>query len=363
MITPDFTKIHNRFQLNGFHYTREDLKMVALSFIKEGDKYERLMGDFLMDWLNPSPTLWIETSGTTSQPKRMKFEKQALINSALLTGDFFDVGVGDKALHCLPANFIAGKMMLIRALFLGLSLDLVLPASRPLIHSKKRYHFAAMTPMQAWNSLSKINQIDTLIVGGGVISRPLQEALQQVNARVFETYGMTETLSHIAIRKIDDPISVFSLLPKFSITQDDRGCMVINAPHLSITNLVTNDSIEILNNSQFLLLGRIDNLINSGGVKVQPEQIEMKLSNQMPLHFFVGGLPHEVLGEEVILAVEKNQDFDLKKLKNFIKNNGELNRIERPKAILLYDRFQRTFSGKIKRKKVLQTPYAERLDL
>jgi len=363
MHTPDFTKIHNRFQLNGFHYTREDLKMVALSFIKEGDQFERYMGDFLMDWLNPSPTIWIETSGTTSQPKRMVFEKQALINSALLTGDFFDFGVGANALHCLPANFIAGKMMLIRALFLGLSLDLVSPSSKPMKQLKKKYDFVAMTPMQAWNSLSKINQIKTLIVGGGQISKPLREALQKVNANVFETYGMTETLSHIAIRKIDDPVSVFTLLPKFSISQDDRGCMVINAPHLLIKNLVTNDTIEILNKTQFRLLGRIDNLVNTGGVKLQPEQIEMKLSGQMPLHFFVGGLPHAVLGEELVLAIEKNQDFDTKQLMQFIKNHPELGKIERPKAILVYDRFQRTFSGKIKRKKVLTTPYAERLDL
>lgn len=363
MNTPDFTKIHNRFQLNGFHYTREDLKMVALSFIKEGDQFERFMGDFLMDWLNPLPTIWIETSGTTSQPKRMKFKKQALINSALLTGDFFDVGVGNKALHCLPANFIAGKMMFIRALILGLSLDMVSPSSRPMAHLKKKYHFAAMTPMQAWNSLSRINQIETLIVGGGVISRPLHEALLNVNAKVFETYGMTETLSHIAIRKIDDPISVFTLLPKFSISQDHRGCMVINAPHLSIKNLVTNDTVEILSNTQFHLLGRIDNMINTGGVKLQPEQIEMKLSSQMPLHFFVGGLPHEVLGDEVVLALEKNQDFDMNQLIHSIKNHTKLDKIERPKAILLYERFQRTFSGKIKRKKVLQSPYAERLDL
>ncbi|MGB1020268.1 MAG: O-succinylbenzoic acid--CoA ligase, partial [Flavobacteriaceae bacterium] len=143
MNTPDFTKIHNRFQLNGFHYTREDLKMVALSFIKEGDQFERFMGDFLMDWLNPLPTIWIETSGTTSQPKRMKFKKQALINSALLTGDFFDVGVGNKALHCLPANFIAGKMMFIRALILGLSLDMVSPSSRPMAHLKKKISFCS----------------------------------------------------------------------------------------------------------------------------------------------------------------------------------------------------------------------------
>ena len=275
MITPDYTKIHNRFQLNGFHYTREDLKMVASSFIKEGDQYEQFMGDFLLDWLNPSSTIWIETSGTTSQPKRMKFEKQALINSALLTGDFFKVGIGDRALHCLPANFIAGKMMLIRAMFLGFSLDMVSPTIRPMSNLKKKYQFAAMTPMQAWNSLSRLNQINTLIVGGGAISKSLREALLKVQGKVFETYGMTETLSHIAFRKIYDPLAEFTLLPNFSISQDKRGCMVINAPHLSIENLITNDNVEILNNSKFRLLGRIDNMINSGGVKIQPEQIEI----------------------------------------------------------------------------------------
>ncbi|MGA1029881.1 MAG: AMP-binding protein [Flavobacteriaceae bacterium] len=363
MTTPDFTKIHNRFKLNGFHYSREELKMVALSFIKEGDQFEQFMGDFLMDWLSPSPTIWIETSGTTSQPKRMKFEKQALINSALLTGDFFKVGVGDRALHCLPANFIAGKMMLIRALFLGFSLDMVSPSSRPMTNLKKRYHFAAMTPMQAWNSLGRLAQIDTLIVGGGVISKPLREALMELPGNVFETYGMTETLSHIAFRRIEDPISEFTLLPKFSIAQDNRGCMVINAPHLSIQNLVTNDNVEILSKTQFRLLGRIDNVINTGGVKLQPEQIEMKLSSSFPTHFFVGSLPHEVLGEEVVLALESDQEFELDKLGNILKTHPDLTKIERPKAILVYDRFKRTFSGKIKRQKVLKSTFVKRLDL
>ena len=363
MIPPDYTKIHNRFQLNGFHYTRDDLKMVALSFIKEGDQYEQFMGDFLMDWLNPSSTIWIETSGTTSQPKRMKFEKQALINSALLTGDFFKVGVGDRALHCLPANFIAGKMMLIRAMFLGFSLDMVSPTSRPMSNLKKKYQFAAMTPMQAWNSISRLNQINTLIVGGGAISKPLREALLEVKGKVFETYGMTETLSHIAFRKIDDPIAEFTLLPNFSISQDNRGCMVINAPHLSIENLITNDNVEILNKSKFRLLGRIDNVINSGGVKIQPEQIEMKLSADFPPHFFIGALPNDVLGEELVLALEKNQDFEIKKLVEVVKKHPKIKKLEQPKAIVLYERFHRTFSGKIKRKKTLRIPYVERLDL
>jgi len=121
MQIPHYTKIHNRFLLNDFSYDREGLKQVAYSFIKEGDRYEQYMGDFLMDWLDHSETIDLVTSGTTASPKRIRFHKQALVNSAIATGEFFNVSVGDRALHCLPSNFIAGKMMLIRALILGLS--------------------------------------------------------------------------------------------------------------------------------------------------------------------------------------------------------------------------------------------------
>ena len=139
--------------------------------------------------------------------------------------------------------------------------------------------------------------------------------------------------------------------------------MVINAPHLSIENLITNDNVEILNKSKFRLLGRIDNVINSGGVKIQPEQIEMKLSADFPPHFFIGALPNDVLGEELVLALEKNQDFEIKKLAEVVKKHSKIRKLEQPKAIVLYERFHRTFSGKIKRKKTLRIPYVERLDL
>lgn len=355
MNAPHYSKIHNRFLLNGFHYDQEALKSAAYSFVKEGNRFEQYMGDFLFDWLNPSDTIFLETSGTTSHPKRMEFSKQALVNSAITTGDHFKITVGDRSLHCLPARYIAGKMMLIRSMVLGLSMDLVSPNSNPMEDNKKKYDFAAMTPMQAFNSMSKLQQIRTLIIGGGVVSEPLQKKLLENHINAFETYGMTETLSHIAIRKMTDPRGEFKTLSNIKIKQDERGCLVVDAPLLFIHNLVTNDVIEMINPTHFRLIGRIDNVINSGGVKIHPETLERKLDHIIKLPFFVGSLPDPVLGEKLILAVESKDPKDLDDLVSKIQSSDLLESVEKPKSILMFENFQNTFSGKLIRKDTLNS--------
>ena len=363
MQTPHYTKIHNRFLLNGFYYNHEGLKEVAYSFIKEGDFFERFMGYFLMDWLDQSDSISIETSGTTALPKRMLYKKQALVNSAIATGDFFDVTVGDKALHCLPANFIAGKMMLIRAMILGFSLDLVSPSKNPFHKNEKVYDFVAMTPMQAFHSLSNLNQVKTLIVGGAYVSVALQNELIKRKANAFETYGMTETLSHIAVRSMQDPPSEFTCLSHVSISQDNRKCLVVNSPQLDVTNLITNDEVEMLDENRFRLIGRVDYVINSGGVKLHPEQIERKLSEILSLHYFITSLPDTVLGQKVVLVLVENNEFDRDNLMNKIKEAHTLTPYEIPKAIVFYPEFVLTHSGKIKREKTLAQKPSRILDL
>ena len=354
---PIYTKIHNRFLLNGYNYNRNGLKEVAYSFIKEGDYYEKFMGDFLMDWLDSSEMIYIETSGTTITPKRILFKKQALVNSAIVTGDFFNVSKGDKALHCLPASFIAGKMMMIRAIILGLSLDLVSPSKKPFYKNNKTYDFVAMTPMQAFHSLSKMNQIKKLIIGGSFISNTLQEALIKKKVNAFETYGMTETLSHIAVRSIEEHSLKFKCLPNISIGQDERGCLIINAPQLNVENLITNDEIELLDQNSFRLIGRVDNVINSGGVKIHPEQLERKLSAVLSVDYFIGSIADSELGQKVILVVLESNEIDAKVLVDQLKLCDSLSSYEFPKKILFFKNFIETSGGKIKRKYTLeQTP-------
>ena len=164
---------HPEFRLNGLYYTNEDLAAVAYSLIKEGEPYEGQAGNFLLDWLNDKDYVEVKTSGSTGPPKRIRIKKQQMINSARATGKFFDLGPGTTALHCLPVNFIAGKMMLVRAMLLGWKLDLELPKANPLDRIFKIYDFCAMTPFQLDNSLSRLHLIKKLIVGGGMVSENL----------------------------------------------------------------------------------------------------------------------------------------------------------------------------------------------
>ena len=357
MKSPVYTKVHNRFLLNGYNYNRNSLKEVAYSFIKEGDHHEKFMGDFLMDWLDSSEIIYIETSGTTATPKRILFKKQALVNSAIATGDFFNVSKGDKALHCLPVNFIAGKMMMIRAIILGLSLDLVSPSKNPFYKNNKIYDFVAMTPMQAFHSLSKMNQIKKLIIGGSFISNTLHEALIKKKVNAFETYGMTETLSHIAVRSIRENSFKFKCLPNISIDQDKRGCLTVNAPQLNVDNLITNDEIELFGQNSFRLIGRVDNVINSGGVKINPEQLEHKLSTVLPFDYFIDSIADSELGQKLILVVLESYKIDTEVIIDKLKLCDSLTSYEFPKKIFFFKNFIETHSGKLKRKQTLeQTP-------
>ncbi len=363
MQIPHYTKIHNRFLLNGYHYDYEDLKEVAYNFVKEGDQYERYLGDFLLDWLDNSDSIYLESSGTTATPKKLRFKKQALVNSAIATGDFFGVSVGSRALHCLPAKYIAGKMMLVRAMILGLEIDLISPSKRPFYKNEKSYDFVAMTPMQAYHSLSDLGKVGTLIVGGAFVSKALQQQLIERKVNAFETYGMMETLSHIAVRKMTDPSSVFKCLPNIEVGKDERNCLIIDAPYLGVERLKTNDEVELFSSTQFRLIGRVDHIINSGGVKLHPEQIERKLSEHLDFHFFIDRVEDTLLGEKVVLVVKENADLTDELLQEKLKKCTSLEPYEIPKSIVYFNEFKETYSGKIKRTSTMSQKPSRVLDL
>lgn len=218
--------VHNYFKLNGYHLNGKDLCRVGYSFIKEGDVYERAIGEFFLDWFDDKDYIEMTTSGTTGLPKLVRLEKQAMIQSALATGDFFGLEPGDRALLCLPTQFIAGKMMLVRSLILGLDIDVVSPSTEPLLYNKKQYDFVAMVPLQVQNSIEKLVNIKKLIIGGAKIDSALEEKLLPLKTEIYETYGMTETITHIAAKRIGE--KVFSILPNVKIATDDRGCLVIH---------------------------------------------------------------------------------------------------------------------------------------
>ena len=345
--TITYHNVHNLFKLNGFHLNRNDLCRVAYSFIKEGEEFEKSVGDFILDWFDNKSYVEMNTSGTTGTPKLIRVDKQAMVNSAIATGDFFDLKFGDKALHCLPTKYIAGKMMFVRGFILGLDVDFVAPSSHPMLYNDTKYDFVAMVPLQALNSLSPLKNVKKMIVGGAKMSNALEKELSKLKTEVYETYGMTETITHIAAKKIGE--EAFSVLPNIKISQDDRNCLVIDALKISNDSIVTNDLVELVGENQFVFLGRIDNIINSGGIKLIPEKIEDKLSDKINSRFFVTGKEDAVLGEKLVIVIEGEQQI----LDDSIFDG--LDKYEKPKEVFYVSKFSETESGKIKRKEIIES--------
>ncbi|WP_242135356.1 AMP-binding protein [Aestuariivivens marinum] len=358
-MTPNFKNVHLKFELNGIYYSYKDLNEVAYSFVKEGEPYQQYLGVFLLDWLDHKDYVLVLTSGSTGFPKSIKIKKQAMVHSALATGDFFNLKPGNTALHCLPSNFIAGRMMLIRAIILGLKLDVVKPSSSPLLGINKTYQFSAMTPFQVEKSLVDVNKIDTLIIGGGKVSHALRRKLENKQVYAYETYGMTETVTHIAVKKLNHfaqskqvSNTYFETLANVTVSQDERECLVIDALKITDKPIVTNDIVKLHSKTSFELLGRYDNVINSGGIKFIPEQIEQKLSNIINQRFFIASMPNEQLGDQVVLLVE-DKALDVAKLFSAIQNLKSLHKYEMPKQIFRLPKFVETTTGKIQRIKTL----------
>lgn len=341
MDTSDYRFVHNRFKLNGFHLNADDLARIAYIFIKEGEPFEKPIGSFLLDWLDHRDYIEMQTSGTTGMPKMIRISKHAMVSSAIATADFFDLMAGIKVLHCLPMQYVAGKMQLIRAMILGWDMDLVAPVANPLERNDTVYDFCAMVPLQAERSLMKLKQIKKLILGGAKVSQALTKQLKGMPTEIYETYGMTETITHIAAKRIGE--EAFTVLPNVNISEDERHCLVIDPYVICDEPVVTNDVVKVINDKQFIWLGRYDNVINSGGVKLFPEQIEEKLSSHIGRRFFVKGMPDETLGEKLVLVIEgepyKVEDDVF----------ADLGKFEKPKEIVFVEKFAETESGKIKR--------------
>ncbi len=350
---------HIDFKINKQHYPNDDLAKVAYNFIKEGEPHEGEIGDFLLEWLRPSKFIELTTSGSTGVAKKIKVRKEHMVNSAIATGKFFEMEAGCTALMCLPAKYIAGKMMLVRAMVLGWELDLVPPSSNPLDNLYKTYDFCAMTPFQLDNSISRLHLIKKLIVGGGAVSPNLQEMVQGLNTKVYETFGMTETVSHIAAKRLNGKKkknSPFKLMPNVHISVDNRDCLVIKAPSIAEDTLVTNDVVEIDTYKQFYWKGRLDNVVNSGGIKLYPEDIENRLSDVIDGRFFVIGMPDDALGEKLVLFVEADFSEELlSELQVKVQSVKELHKYEIPKKIYLIQKFEETPNGKIHRKNTLRS--------
>ena len=250
--------------------------------------------------------------------------------------------------------------MLVRAMLLGWKLDYVAPSKTPLSFLNKQYDFCAMVPLQVSASMSALSSIKTLLIGGAPVGKDLESSLQGLDSRVFESYGMTETASHIALKplnesarkSVDGDTGLFKTTAGADVAIDDRGCLVVHAEYISEEPIITNDLVELVGSDQFLWLGRLDHVINSGGIKLIPENIEAKLSPMIEERFILTGIPDPELGERLVLVIEGSANKDISPTK--IKKSSELQAYEIPKEIYYLQKFPETKTGKLRRKDITQ---------
>ncbi|MBQ6916223.1 MAG: AMP-binding protein [Prevotella sp.] len=281
---------------------------------------------FIDEWNNDSAYVEVKTSGSTGEPKRMLVEKRRMLNSARITCDFLGLKPGDTALLCMSTDYIAGKMMVVRSIERGLKLIEVEPCGHPLDikhltlnikHSQFsifnfQFDFAAMVPMQVYNSLQvpeekeRLMAIRHLIIGGGAIDEAMEAELRTFPHAVWSTYGMTETLSHIALRRISGPEASewYMPFPTVKLSTTDEGCLVIDAPEVCAQTLTTNDIVELKSDGRFRIRGRKDNVICSGGIKIQIEEVEQILKKYMRVPYIISKRKDEKFGEIVVLLTE-----------------------------------------------------------
>ena len=278
---------------------------------------------FLQEWQNDEPTIWVHTSGSTGTPKPLQVEKERMRASARLTCSFLGLKEGDSALLCMPLQYIAGKMVVVRSLVAGLRLLPVAPCGHPLKDLTEIPTFAAMIPMQVYNTLqvpeerAKLMEIKHLIIGGGAIDDALGRELKTFPNHVWSTYGMTETLSHIALRRLNgaEASDWYTPFENVRIRLSEENTLIIHAPSVCAEELTTNDIAEINDEGKFRILGRKDNTINSGGVKIQIEQVEATLKEYLDVPFQITARKDAKFGEIVVLLYNKvKEEADIRRI-------------------------------------------------
>lgn len=330
-----------------------DFNNLEINNLHPETDFEKKVIFFLKKWFSDSKTVKVQTSGSTGVSKVIEIEKEKMLNSAKMTCDFLNLKKGNTALICLPIEYISGKMMVVRSISRKLRLIISDPSLKPLENLNEIIDFCAMTPLQVENSLEKIHFIKNLIIGGASVSESLKKKISQTllpshsPTQIYETYGMSETLSHIALKKIyPSQDEYFSIFDGIEISTDERNCLKISAPQLNSAILQTNDLVEIKNQNQFKFLGRIDNVINSGGAKIFPEQLEALVKKEIPNEIVFLGIKDESLGQKLILVVE-GKESEL--LNHQLSTINYQQKFHKPKEIIFIEKIPRTPNGKINR--------------
>ena len=324
-------------------------------------EFEQRVISFIKEWFADSKTVKVQTSGSTGTPKVFDIEKERMQYSAKKTCDILGLKEGNSALLCLPVDYISGKMMVVRAIERKLKLVVNTPSAKPLSDLNEEIDFCAMSPLQVENSLDKIHLIKNIIIGGASVSESLKIKISQTlrnsetQSSIFETYGMSETLSHIALKQIyPSAEDYFKVLEGVEISLDERSCLQIFAPKLNPELLKTNDLVEINDGKEFRFLGRIDNVVNSGGLKIYTEQLESLVKKEIPNEVVFVGVADEILGQKLVLAIEGEQNKEItQQLEKIIYPSKN----HQPKEIIFIEKFPRIPNGKIDRRELTKMAF------
>jgi O-succinylbenzoic acid--CoA ligase len=338
----------------------------SLPDLEELPEFAQEAFSFCKDWLAGKDRFVQATSGSTGVPKLQKITRQQLMASATATGAFFGVNSEFKLLCCLNPAYIAGKMMLVRALVWDCEITLIEPNAAPLATQEEPVDLVAMVPLQVETSLSspssleKLKAIQTVLIGGAPLSDSLQIALSKEDIAAWQTFGMTETVSHIALAPIGTGELIYQTLPGVEIGVSENQCLWIQSPMSGAEKLETNDNVELRSKNTFVWLGRADFVVNSGGIKLFPEQLEKKINPWMSerypgVSYFFFGEADDRLGKRLVLYLEgEASQFNLESLEKELKKL--LGKFEVPKKIYLLPQFTYTETGKINRPVTAKQP-------
>ncbi len=355
-------------RLNGRNFAYAALRQYPAPTGGPLNGYEARVLERVREWLTGSQEFVLTTSGSTGPPAPISLRRRQLEASARRTGDFFDLGPGDRALVCLNCEYIGGLMMLVRGLERQLHLTVVEPQADPfaLVAADEEFDFAAFVPLQlravlAAGHAARLNRMKTVLVGGAPVDAALLGALQALTVPVFLTYGMTETCSHVALRRLNGPRAApgFRVLTGIAAGQDERGCLTLRGDVTDDQLVVTNDRVTLLDAHTFEWLGRADFVINSGGVKVPAEKVELVLDVALseigaPRRCFVAGRPDARLGEAVTAFVEGPPLPPPAAARLHALLAARLGRYERPREVVFVPEFQTTATGKLDRPATLR---------
>ncbi|MFN8345504.1 MAG: AMP-binding protein [Spirosomataceae bacterium] len=324
------------------------------------DAYFRQAWEFCQSYAAGKEEFFLHTSGSTGEPKPIRLTRAQMQASARMTQQALGLKKGHQALVCLNTGYIAGIMMLVRGMEIGLTLYIVTPSSQPFaeISDDITIDFVALVPLQLQTLLEtrqhdRLNALHAIIVGGAPVNDTLSAQIRQLQVPVFSTYGMTETVSHVALQKLNGPDAsdAYHLLKGIDADTDERGCLRLCGAVTNLEWVQTNDVVRFEDTSRFQIIGRADNIINSGGVKIQPEKVERAIEKtaHCPERYFVWWKPDERLGQKLILMVENDQPFDSDSLIQALKS--VLNPYEIPQEVHTVKKFAETATGKVDKRR------------